>query len=555
MNNKLIIIINLLIGVIILLSGLELAHTSEKSSDIKIIKDKKKNKQIKINFEKEKQLYYIGFIPVYAKDKDSEEKEWQKKYRIKQAELIFSDNSSKEINFFEEQNIQYFKINKKTSFIKILIKELFPISPYMGDTPISEIVPVFKNNKDVVTTIDFNFKILPKDSKTFYALLSVQSPYVENLKSKPVNLSLLIDISGSMSGVMDLTKKAAKLVVKSLRKKDILSIVAFADEPATIVKPVVINNKSKKDIIKKLDGLYAEGGTYMLPGLIKAINLLKQNDRKKMSNKIFLLSDGGIYNINEILNIANKARKAKDIYIYTFGFGSYCDEDVLISIAKNSFGKYYFIEDPVQLFMYYKAALSEIFNAGVLSDIQVTFEQIKGAKIKKIYYYSTEKLNNTTKIHIPFLKQGEKKIILLEFEKQGKSPISIINKLKYYDGIKQHYISKIKITSLNISKNNKVLYNNNIQANTLKILAANNLSEVIKMYTQGREDFSIKKLNNILNNLQINNKKLKNEILNQYIGKLKSLLSKIKGTDYSSIEGRNLINLVKEDILITIEGY
>ena len=81
---------------------------------------------------------------------------------------------------------------------------------------------------EVAVSIDFDNKILDSND-TFLLQIGIATQNVANReKSNKVNVSLVIDNSGSMDGgALDKVKTALKAFVKGLKQDDIISIIKF----------------------------------------------------------------------------------------------------------------------------------------------------------------------------------------------------------------------------------------------------------------------------------------------------------------------------------------
>lgn len=69
----------------------------------------------------------IGIIPGYDKvENDQYGDRWYKNYRLKTATLIFSDNTDTTVELRDSRVKQFFRINRNTSFVKMVIKDVHP---------------------------------------------------------------------------------------------------------------------------------------------------------------------------------------------------------------------------------------------------------------------------------------------------------------------------------------------------------------------------------------------------------------------------------------------
>ncbi|MBN1602816.1 MAG: discoidin domain-containing protein [Chitinispirillaceae bacterium] len=102
---------------------------------------------IKLDFGAPVDLQYLGIVNGYKKTSVTGEDLWFQNNRIQSVTIHFSDSSIIERTFEQPDNniIQYFKIGKKTSFVKISIDTIIKGDKY-SDACISEVFPIFDKN-------------------------------------------------------------------------------------------------------------------------------------------------------------------------------------------------------------------------------------------------------------------------------------------------------------------------------------------------------------------------------------------------------------------------
>ena len=116
-----------------------------------------------------------------------------------------------------------------------------------------------------------------------YTLLEIVPSEVMANVQMPLNVSLVLDTSGSMSGEkIKRLKDAVKVVIDLLGPDDYISVVKFASSPSVLVGSQKAFNASDKQTLKrKVDGLDANGGTDIAPamraGLVEITKQLTSN--------------------------------------------------------------------------------------------------------------------------------------------------------------------------------------------------------------------------------------------------------------------------------------
>ncbi|NWF68688.1 MAG: VWA domain-containing protein [Chloroflexi bacterium] len=167
-------------------------------------------------------------------------------------------------------------------------------------------------------------------------------------KRRPVNIGLVIDRSGSMAGEkLDYTRQAAQFLVQNLGSHDILSIVLYNDKVETLLYP---ENVQRKDAIcQRIEGIKASGTTNLSGGWLEGCNLVSQKYEAARVNRVILMSDGlanrGITDQAKLVALAQQ-KLAEGISTTTMGLGKDFNEDLMMSIANDGGGAFYFIESP-----------------------------------------------------------------------------------------------------------------------------------------------------------------------------------------------------------------
>ena len=167
-------------------------------------------------------------------------------------------------------------------------------------------------------------------------------------KKSRLSLILIIDKSGSMLGKkMLFAKKASIELIKQLKPSDNFGIVAFDTSPYTIVE-LKSNEAAKKEIIRKLSMLNADGGTDIFPAMDMAYRQIRQKNSKV--NHVILLSDGNTksiyYHYNKMITKFQQAH----ITVSTIALGTWLvNTKLLEDIAKKTKGQFYQISDIIRL--------------------------------------------------------------------------------------------------------------------------------------------------------------------------------------------------------------
>ena len=188
---------------------------------------------------------------------------------------------------------------------------------------------------------------------------------------KPIDLMLVLDCSGSMSGSrITQSRVASNNIVNMLKGENRCGITFFSNSGR-------IQQGLTKDISSlhaAINQSYANGGTSIDSGINVALNHLKTNSGADKEKAIILLSDGGS-NYQSAISAANTAASS-GVKIYSIGLGSGVNSNLLSQIANITGGQYIASPTAEQLNGIMTNIAGEIFNkAGSDLTLQTTIPQ------------------------------------------------------------------------------------------------------------------------------------------------------------------------------------
>jgi Ca-activated chloride channel family protein len=179
---------------------------------------------------------------------------------------------------------------------------------------------------------------------------------------EPMSFVAVLDVSGSMRGnKIEAAKEAVNQAVRRLHDGDTLSLVTFASEVQTVLKPSRVNNRLRKKVQGIVDKVQASGQTALCGGLEAGIEASQSNQQE--TNLVLLLSDGqanvGETDLEKVGQRAYEAR-AKGITTSTLGVGSNYNEALMSEVALQGGGRFYHLRHAHQIVPYVAGELGEV---------------------------------------------------------------------------------------------------------------------------------------------------------------------------------------------------
>jgi Ca-activated chloride channel family protein len=178
------------------------------------------------------------------------------------------------------------------------------------------------------------------------ALLRIEGEVPEDERRVPLNLSLVLDRSGSMSGgKLEAVKEAARGLIRRLHPQDVVSVVAFDDRVDTVAHPGTAGDQGGLEAA--LMAMQPGATTNLSGGWLQGRALLQEHFDAEGVNRVILLTDGlanvGVTDRETLTRLAAQARES-GAGTTTVGVGADFDEELLVAMADAGGGSHYYIE-------------------------------------------------------------------------------------------------------------------------------------------------------------------------------------------------------------------
>lgn len=218
--------------------------------------------------------------------------------------------------------------------------------------------------------------------------IGVSSEAVVTENRAPMNITLVLDESGSMGGhAMDMLKETCRAIAASLKVGDTVSMVTWDTSNALVLGGYQVDGPNDATLLAEIEALEAGGGTDLHGGLEAGYQLAEQVFDPERINRIVLISDGGANaGITDIDIISEHAGSNNGDGIYMVGVGvgtagSYNDE-LMDTVTDAGKGASVFINDEAEAWKHFNEGFVSTMSVAV-RDVQVRLDLPPGFEVVK----------------------------------------------------------------------------------------------------------------------------------------------------------------------------
>ena len=187
--------------------------------------------------------------------------------------------------------------------------------------------------------------------------LAMNSPLdPTNFERRPLDLAVVVDVSGSMDSQDKITfvRQGLHLLINELENEDRLALITYSDDVTTVFG--LENTLDATAMHYRVDALDAGGSTNFHDGLETGFQIVEAVQDPERESRVIMISDGmptaGITDMNQIISMA-ESHLNTDVGLTTIGVGLQFNVDLMRGLAERGAGNFYFLEDT--------AAIEEVF--------------------------------------------------------------------------------------------------------------------------------------------------------------------------------------------------
>jgi Ca-activated chloride channel family protein len=181
-----------------------------------------------------------------------------------------------------------------------------------------------------------------------FLMLSLRAPEGATRRI-PLNLALVVDASGSMTGEkLSRAKEAAGFVVRQLSSEDRVAIVAFNNTVTLVAPSTPSSPTAKTGLLYHISRIETSGSTNLAGGWLQGCAEVAQHQQaENQQSRAIVLTDGlanvGITDPDELIKHARELH-ARGIATSTLGLGADFNEELLAAMAGSGGGRFQYVE-------------------------------------------------------------------------------------------------------------------------------------------------------------------------------------------------------------------
>ncbi|EFC47613.1 predicted protein [Naegleria gruberi] len=250
------------------------------------------------------------------------------------------------------------------------------------------------SNTKIVFTGNCEYINLPYQKETdLYCMATLQAPEFEadeRKERKGIDLICVVDKSGSMAGSkIEMVKSTLAFMFDQLKPTDRIALVEFDSNISTSLQFTNMNESGRSKAKQVVSNIRAGSCTNLSGALFEGLRLIGQRTNANEVTSLLLFTDGlaneGITNTNEIVKkmttmIHEEIRT--NLTVFTFGFGTDTDANMLTSISQAGNGLYYFLQTTDDIPKAFGNVIGGLISV-VGQNIKVKIEPNANVKLKK----------------------------------------------------------------------------------------------------------------------------------------------------------------------------
>jgi len=318
----------------------------------------------------------------------------------------------------------------------------------------------------------------------------------------PVNLTLVLDRSGSMSGnKIAKAREAAIAALRSLGPQDLFSMVIYDHSVQTLVPPQSAANSEW--IESRIRSIGTGGNTALYGAVSQGAAEIRKNLYRQYVHRVVLLSDG-LANVGPSspadLARLGAAMIKEGISVTTIGIGTDFNEDLMTQLADRSDGNHYFVESSRDLPRIFAAELGDVLSVAARKVI-IEIDCPNGVRPIRIIGREGRIRDNRVEIHLNQLYGGQEKYVLIEVMVEAGREDAVQKiadaRCSYENALTNAQEHSVAVAQVRFSKRQEDVRRSaskSVQESLVENEMAEARDQALDLYNAGRKDEAVQQL-------------------------------------------------------------
>ncbi len=381
-------------------------------------------------------------------------------------------------------------------------------------------------------------------------LVDVDALDLKNGVAVPLDVAVVIDCSGSMRGdLLENARRAAKALFANLRPGDRATLITY-NTNATINVPLIDASQHEGRFDAAMDELLAVGGTNISGGLQTAREVLGASDGVNTRvRRIILLSDGhatnGYTEVSDLARLSNDIRKG-GVSVTAMGLGSEFNERAMTRIAAQGGGNYHFIEEGTSLSQTFEREFKNL-ETSVARGAALRISLANGVTPVQVYGFAHRIEGQQIVVPLSEFFAGQNKSLMVELSVSGTSAdrLDVADiQLDYFDLSRRDQATaraNLWMATTSVASVAEGSFDREVLIRRQQILTAQTYEAAMERYEAGDNDGARELLQKRSNELQVANRALKSQKLDEEVNVATGALKDVGRYDRSTPKGKAAI--------------
>lgn len=329
-----------------------------------------------------------------------------------------------------------------------------------------------------------------------FAAIDIDAIAYEGDQRPPLNVAVVLDRSGSMSGhKIENAKASARRIVNMLGVNDRLALVSYGSDVTVDFSSRLMNSANKTEALRAVNTILDGGGTNLSGGFERGFDQIGRWKNAEAVNRLILLSDGhaniGMTHADGLVGLSRTALET-GVSVTTMGIGLDYNEDLMTKMANEGAGNYYFIDRPETIVTAFDTELNGLKSV-VARDTALVVELGDGVVLDELYGFPHRVENGKIYIKLAEFNSSQSKDILMKLKASPGVHDSLSEVVKVelvYDDVisskaKHHELvlaSVVGTDDAEIAKHTNV----DVVARVQQIEVATTMQQAMELYEEGR---------------------------------------------------------------------